>query len=61
MNNRHVDTLVRTEFLDDTDFLITEESELLIVPTVHFKKTCIFHLLDLMQPITLKPPQMLII
>lgn len=29
MNNRHVDTLVRTEFLDDNDFLITEESELL--------------------------------
>jgi hypothetical protein len=29
MNNRHVDTLVRTEFLDDGDFLITEESELL--------------------------------
>lgn len=29
MNNRHVDTLVRTEFLDDNDFLITEENELL--------------------------------
>jgi hypothetical protein len=29
MNNRHVDSLVRTEFLDDDDFLITEENELL--------------------------------
>ena len=51
MNNRHVDTLVRTEFLDDNDFLITEESELLRKISVSTLET----ILSFSSPINFSP------